>query len=117
MGEENKLDLGSIQIHKKVIADIAVSALDAVEGVTLAERNEWLGKAADALGYKHYPNVIVSVNTENQVSIEIKIKVRYGINMSDVAGKVQDEVRTAVEKTADINLGDINVNVQGIERG
>lgn len=117
MVEDSKVDLGSIQIHKKVIADIAVSALEEIDGVQLADRIEWVGYFCDLAGYKHYPNVHVMVGKDNQVSIEIKVKVRYGINMSDVAGKVQDVVRTAVERTADINLRDVNVNIQGIERG
>jgi len=117
MVEESKVDLGSIQIHKKVIADIAVAALEEIDGVHLANRLEWFGAVCDLAGYKYFPNILVTVSKDNQVSIEIKVKVRYGINMSDVAGKVQDVVRTAVERTADINLRDVNVNIQGIERG
>jgi uncharacterized alkaline shock family protein YloU len=116
MREEQKVDLGSIQIHKKVIADIAVSALKDVEGVTLAE-NDVLSRLYALVGYQDRPGVTVRVDSDNQVSIEVRVIVRYGANVPDVAGRIQDIIRRAVEKTADIDLKDVNVNIQGIRRG
>ena len=52
----------------------------------------------------------------NQVYVIVKIVVRYGLNLSDISRQIQDVVLTAVEKTTDINLKDVDVRIQGIEK-
>jgi uncharacterized alkaline shock family protein YloU len=47
----------------------------------------------------------------------VKVLVLYGVNLSEISRKVQDGVMTAVEKMADINLRDVDVSIQGINRG
>ena len=47
--------------------------------------------------------IIVNVDESNQISIELKIVVRYGLNVRK-SREVQDIVRLAAEKTIDINL-------------
>ena len=69
------------------------------------------------LGWKGFPGIIVGVDKNNQVSIEVKVQVHYGLNIPDIARHVQDAIRTAIENTVDIDLKDVNVNIQGIERG
>ena len=115
MNLDDKVDIGAVQIHKKVIGDIAVSALRDVEGVTLSSF-EPMSRLFQMFGYKNFPSVIINIDKENQVSVEIKVNVRYGMNIADVARQVQDTVRAAVERMVDINLKEINVNIQGIER-
>ena len=39
------------------------------------------------------------------------------MNIPDIGRHVQDVVRSMVQKTVDIGLKEINVNIQGIERG
>ncbi len=116
MIDSSRVDLGSIQVHKKAIADLAVSALTDIEGIRLFPGDLW-HKTREMLGYKGHPGIGVTVDKNNQVSMEIKVIVRYGINIPDIARQVQEIVRTAVERTIDLSLKDINVNVQGIERG
>ena len=116
MIDSSRVDLGSIQVHKKAIADIAASALAEIDGVSLPAPN-LVSKAKEILGYRSIPGIIVTVDKGNQVSIELRVLVRYGINIPDIARQIQELVRTAVERTIDISLKDINVNVQGIEKG
>lgn len=116
MRDENKIDFGSIQIHKKVLADIALSAIQEIKEVSLAPRDVG-GRFLSLLGQKDFSGIGVSIDKENQVSIEVRVRVKYGVNIPDIARQVQDAVRAAVEKTADITLKDVHVNVQSIERG
>lgn len=116
MNRENKLDIGFVQIHKKVIGDIAASALADVQGVKLASFGI-ISKLFEIVGLKNYPSVNVNIDDDNQVSVEIKVSIQYGLNVPDVARQVQDVVRAAVERSVDINLREVNVNIQGIERG
>lgn len=115
MIEDQKVDLGSVQIHKKVLADITFSAISEIEGVKLIPQ-DLTSKFLRLFKTNNYSGIIVTVDKNNQVSIEVKVCIRYGINIPDIARNVQDAIRAAVEKIADINLKDVNINIQGIQR-
>jgi len=116
MSEDSKLDLGTIQIHKKVLADITISALKDIKGVRLVTE-DFKSNVFELFGYKTFPGISVTVERGNDVSIEVKVMVRYGLNIPEIARQIQDTIKTAVKKTVDVNLKDVNVNIQGIERG
>ena len=116
MKDLNKVDLGSIKIHKQVLADIIQSAVLTVPGITLATK-DWGNHLVDLVGVKKNPGITVAIEKNSQVTIEVKVKVRFGLNIHDAARQIQEAVRAAIDKTVDIDLKDINVNIQGIERG
>jgi uncharacterized alkaline shock family protein YloU len=115
MHQDNTVDLGVVQIHKKVIGDIAAASIKEVPGARLATFG-MIGPIAEAFGYKNYPSVRVTIDKDHQVSLEIRVIIYYGMNIPIVARQIQDAVQHAVEDAVDINLKEINVNVQGIER-
>ncbi|NTV29434.1 MAG: Asp23/Gls24 family envelope stress response protein [Candidatus Omnitrophica bacterium] len=116
MRPENKVDLGAIQVYRGVIADIASAAIEEIEGVTMA-RNEPLEGLLGLFGVRHNSAVEVKVDPHNQISLVINVNVRFGMNLADTSRRIQDVVMTAVEKMADINLRDVDISIQGIERG
>jgi len=113
---DNKIDLGSVQVHKKVLAEIVFSAISEIDGVSLIQK-DFGRKLLEILGQKDFPGIEIRVDESHNVSLELKVLVRYGLNIPDVARRIQDGVRSAIDKTVDINLKNINVNIQGIERG
>ena len=115
MRHDNTVDLGVVQIHKKVIGDIAAASIKDVSGTKLATFGI-IGPIAEAFGYKNYPSVVVTIDKEAQVSLEIRVIINYGMNIPIVARQIQDVIQHAVEDAVDINLKEINVNVQAIER-
>ena len=116
MRDLSRVDLGSVQVHKRAIADIAVSALSEIDGVSLIP-SDLFTNLKNFLGDKQYPGIAVTIDKNNQVTLELKLCIRYGISLSDIAQQIQEAVRSAVERTVDITLKDIHVNIQGIERG
>lgn len=116
MKEVNKIDLGSIKVHKKVLADIASSAIKDIDGIKLVQQ-DLTSCLPNLWGARCLPGVVVNVDKNNQVSMEVKVVVRYGLNIQDIARQAQDVIRQAVERTVDIDLKDVNINIQGIERG
>ncbi len=116
MIEESNIDFGAIHVHKEAIADIAVSALNEIEGVALIPRN-LKDSFLEFFGKKGYSGVRIVIDKDHQVTIDLKITVKYGVNIPMVARQVQESVRVAVEKIADINIKDIHINVCGMERG
>ncbi len=116
MRPQNTINLGIIQVHKRVIADICTAAITEIEGVSMA-RNKAMEGLFGFFGRRKNSAVDVRVDASGQVSVVVKVLVRYGINLSDVSRRIQDVVMTAAEKMADINLRDVDVSIQGIERG
>ena len=114
MSEDKKSDLGAIQVHKKVLAEIIYNAICEIDGVSLIQPH-LIGKVAQLLGRKNYPGIEIK-GLDDEPSLEIKVLIRYGLNIPRVAQEIQNAVKQAVERTAEISLSDINVNVQGVER-
>ncbi|MCD4781409.1 MAG: Asp23/Gls24 family envelope stress response protein [Candidatus Omnitrophica bacterium] len=114
--KQNEIHMGSVHIHKKVIAEIVETAIKDIKGVFLSEEN--LTKKFFSFMYKdHFPSVDISVDENQEVVLGVKINVHFGLNIPDVARQVQDIVKRALDETVNVEIKDINVNIQGIERG
>ncbi len=112
----NNLDLGSVSVHKKAIAEIAYSAATSIDGVSFPFQS-YSDKFYEFLSVKIYPGIKVDIDENYNISIEIKVIIRFGLNIADVAEQIQETVKSAIEQMVDINLKDINVNIVGVERG
>jgi len=113
--EESQSDFGTIKIHKNVIASIAALAAVEVEGVKrvgTGSGNTFL----ELLGTKNTIHIKVEIDKGEEVRLDIPLVIRFGYNIPDVANKVQENVRTALEKMTNIALKDINIDVRGIEK-
>lgn len=116
MKDFNQIDLGSVKIHKKILAEIAFSAINEIDGVSPVPKS-FISSLGDLWGVKNYPGISVNVDKNHQITIEVKIYVRYGISIPDIARQTQNIVQEAIERTVAIDLKDVHVNIQGIERG
>lgn len=114
--EESQTDLGTIRIHKNVIASIASLAAAEIEGVKFVGKGYKNG-LLNILKKKYSSFIVVDIDKNEEVKIEIPLVMKYGFNIPDVASKVQENVRAALEKMTNLSIKDINIEVQGIERG
>jgi uncharacterized alkaline shock family protein YloU len=57
----------------------------------------------------------VEIDKNEEVKVEIPLVIKYGFNIPDIANKVQENVRNALEKMTNLSIKDIDINVQGIE--
>ena len=116
MRPEDSVDLGVIQVHKCVIADICTAAISGIDGVTMFRHLVYEDMSA-LIGQRRNSAVDVRVDANGNVSVKVKVLVRFGLNLSEVSRRIQDVVMPAVEKMADINLKDVDVSIRGIDRG
>lgn len=112
--DESQSILGTISIHNNVIANIASIAAKEIEGVKALGAN-FKSVLLDAFG-KKTPAIRVEIDRNSQVTIWIPLIVKYGFNIPDIANKVQENTRNALEKMTNLSIKDINVTVQGIEK-
>ncbi|MFH0826734.1 MAG: Asp23/Gls24 family envelope stress response protein [Candidatus Omnitrophota bacterium] len=114
--EETRTDLGTIRIHKNVIASIGALAAIEIEGVKRVGGNLKSG-LLEIFGQKNLLAIGVEINKNEEVKVDIPLVIKYGYNIPDISAKVQENVRNSLEKMTNLMIKDINVSVQGIERG
>ncbi len=114
--DESRTDLGTIRIHKNVIASITSLAAIEIEGVKRVGGDLKSG-LLELIGKKAMFAINVQVNKNEEVKLEIPLVIKYGFNIPDIANKVQENVRNSLEKMTNLSIKDININVQGIEKG
>lgn len=114
--EESRTDLGALRLHKNAVASIAAIAAIEIEGVKRIG-GDLKSVLLQIIGKKPQFSVKVDFDKNSEVKVEIPLIIKYGFNIPDVAGKVQDSVRGALEKMTNLSIKEININVRGIERG
>ena len=105
--------LGEVQIADEVVAIIAGLAATEVDGVdSMAGNitNELVGK----LGMKNLSKGVKVDVTEEHVSVDLSLNIKYGYKIPEVGEKVQDRVKTAIENMTGLTVLDVNVKVAGV---
>lgn len=114
--EETQTDLGKIRIHKNVVASIASLAAVEIEGVKRVG-GDFRSGIMELIGQKKLAAIKVEIDKNEEIWIDVPLVIKYGYNIPDIANKVQENIRQALEKMTSLSVKYINVNVQGIERG
>ena len=85
--------IGEVQIADEVVAIIAGLAATEVEGVDSMAGN---------------------ITTEEHVSVDLSLNIKYGYNIPDVSEKVQDKVKNAIQNMTGLTVLDVNIRIAGV---
>ena len=115
--EEHISDLGMVKIHKNVVASIAAIACMEIPGVKRVGGN-FKGDLLEFIGRRPASAIKVEFDKKNsdEVQLDVPLVIKYGFNISEVASKVQENVRLTLEKTTHLLVKDINISVRGAEK-
>ena len=105
--------MGEVRIADEVVAIIAGLAATEVDGVdSMAGNitNELVGK----LGMKNLSKGVKVDVTEDHVSVDLSLNIKYGYNIPDVSERVQDRVKSAIENMTGLTVLDINIRIAGV---
>ena len=105
--------IGEVQIADEVVAIIAGLAATEVEGVdSMAGNitNEWVSK----LGMKNLSKGVKVDVTEEHVSVDLSLTMKYGYSIPAICEKVQEKVKTAIENMTGLSVLDVNIRVAGV---
>lgn len=106
-------EMGSIQISEDVIAIIAAMSASEVEGIGNLAAN--IGNdIAEFLGKKNLSRGIKVQISENTVTVDVAILVKYGYTIPETAKHVQDAIYNGLEAMAGLTVRAVNVHVGGI---
>lgn len=104
-------NIGSLRISEDVIATIAKFAASEVNGVSAVKNNSSPIKGLFKNGLARAINITLN---DDIAVIDIHIVVKYGLKIADVATKVQNGVKTAVQNMTSITVSKVNVFITGI---
>ena len=105
--------MGEVRIADEVVAIIAGLAATEVDGVdSMAGNitNELVGK----LGMKNLSMGVKVDVTEEHVSVDLSLNIKYGYNIPDVSERVQDRVKSAIENMTGLTVLDVNIRIAGV---
>lgn len=106
-------DVGSIRIADEVVGIIAGMAATEIEGVAGMSAG-LVGGIAEMLGKKNLAKGVKVEVGEREAAIDLYIIVEYGVRIPDVALKVQENVKRAIESMTGLEVVEVNVHVQGV---
>lgn len=111
---DNKDSVGVIRIANEVIAVIAGLAAVETEGVS-GMSGGIAGGIAEMIGRKNLGKGVKVVVGEKETAVDLYIIVEYGARIPEVAWKVQDSVKKAIESMTGLDVVEVNVHVQGVQ--
>lgn len=111
--EVEEIDEGSIKIADEVVGIITGLAATEIDGVA-GMSGGLAGGIADMLGRKSLSKgVKVEVNDQT-AAVDVYVIINYGNSIPDVAWKIQDNVKEAIEGMTGLDVKAVNVHVQGV---
>ena len=105
--------IGEVQIADEVVAIIAGLAATEVEGVDSMAGNITNGLVSK-LGMKNLSKGVKVEVTEEHVSVDLSLNIKYGYSIPSVSEKVQDKVKSAIENMTGLNVLDANIRIAGV---
>ena len=111
--KENKSNnLGTVKISDEVIAIACQVAIKDIDGV-ICLKNPF--SISEMLGKKNQNKGVKCNITEDKVLVDISVVISYGININDVALKIQENVKKEIETITSLTVTKVNVLVADIK--
>lgn len=107
---------GQVIIADEVIAIIAGIAATEVEGVDSMDGG-WSGEIIAKMGIRDLSRGVTISVDDQQVSVNLRLNIRYGYSIPEVSKKVQDKVATAINSMTGLSVLDVNIKIAGIIAG
>jgi len=109
-------DLGTIKISEEVVTIIASLAATEIKGVA-GMSGGFVGGIAEKLGMKNMSKGVKVAVGEKEAAVDLFVIVDYGVKIPDVAWKVQENVKKAIETMTGLSVVEVNIHVQGVDMG
>ncbi|WP_339064039.1 Asp23/Gls24 family envelope stress response protein [Tepidibacillus marianensis] len=107
-------ETGKIKIESDVVAMIAGLAAADTDGVATMSGGITEGLAKRVSGKNVAKGVRVEVG-ETETAIDLRVVIKYGFKIHEVAKNLQQNVKDAVESMTGLNVIEVNVHVEGVE--
>lgn len=113
---EEQSEKGVVKIHENVISTIVRKATCSIEGVVRLSGSTLLDNIAEIVGSKRiHDRAITTEINGNEVAIQVKINIMYGVHVPTLASNVQAAVMDAVEQMTGMKVTRVDVIIQEVE--
>ena len=112
-GKNINQDIGSIRIADEVVGIIAGLAATEVSGVA-GMSGGLVGGIAEILGKKTLSKGVKVEVGEKEAAVDLYIIVEYGVRIPDIALRVQENVKRAIESMTGLEVVVVNIHIQGV---
>lgn len=113
MEKPEQVEYGAVRIAEEVVATIAGLTATEVKGVS-AMSGGIAGGIAERLGRRNLTKGVKVKVGEKEAALDLSIIVEYGERIPEIALKIQEEVKKAVEGITGLAVTEVNVHVQGV---
>ena len=110
-------EVGEVKIHENVISSLARRATLEVEGVSRLAGSLLVDNIAEIVGSRRMQDraITVQMGEDNRVALEIKLNIKFGYRLPQVASAVQRAVISSIESTTGMTVSKVDVLVQEVE--
>ena len=105
---------GRIEVFPSAVAAIAGHAATRCYGISGMAGRGLRDGFAELLRRENVDKGVDVVQAEEGLVIDVYVIVQYGIRISEVAHNLQDTVKFEVERSVNVPVVKVNVNVQGV---
>lgn len=113
MDKTEQGEYGSIRIANEVVS--IISGLAAIEVPGVAGMSGGIaGGIAEMLGRRNLSKGVKVEVGEKEAAIDLYVIVEYGVRIPEVALRIQEAVKRAVESMTGLTVVEANVHVQGV---
>jgi uncharacterized alkaline shock family protein YloU len=105
---------GRIEVFPSAVGAIAAHAAMGCYGITGMSARGLRDGVAELLRRENADKGVEVVEIEGGLGIELFVIVQYGIRISEVAHNLQETVKFEVERSVNVPVVQVNVNVQGV---
>ena len=107
---------GTVRVHESVVASIVRKAACSVPGVARLAGSSLVNNLADIVGSRKIFDRAISIDMgENSVSIEVRIVLKYGCSIPEIASDVQQTIAGEITKITGMTVEYVNVIVADLE--
>ncbi|WP_096201198.1 Asp23/Gls24 family envelope stress response protein [Bacillus sp. FJAT-45350] len=112
--DEQKSDLGKVEISPEVIEVIAGIAASEVEGVANM-RGNFASGVVERLGKKNHGKGVKVDLGEEGITVDVSVVMIYGVSIPEVAKQIQNNIKQTLQTMTAIDLQAVNVHIVGVQ--
>src|SRR3979490_2856418 len=105
---------GRIEVFPSAVGAIAAHAALGCYGIAGMAARGLRDGVAELLHRGNVARGVEVLEVEDGLGIDVFVIVQYGIRISEVAHNLQEAVKFAVERSVNVPVAQVNVNVQGV---
>ena len=105
---------GRIEVFPSAVAAIAGHAAIRCYGISGMAARGLRDGVAELLRRENVDKGVDVVQIDDGLAIDLYVIVQYGIRISEVAHNLQETVKFEVERSVNVAVARVNVNVQGV---